>query len=244
QLESLVSQSVRPAQIWVLQNENNVDIRPTVEKYRLILPDILIIRSDFNFKYFGRFSVCSHVETEFVFVVDDDVIPSAHWLQICLDKCVAYNAIISCTGRIIPPFDFRPEACGQSEKKRYFIGDNYNEDEMNVVPGDTRVDYGCNSYFFRKEWLQYFWSIWPCTFASGEDIHLAASLMVTRSIPTIVPEQTGRENSGNLKKYYSQDPVSSWRSPDFIDIRQSVFRFFIEEKKWKPILWPAERVPA
>jgi GT2 family glycosyltransferase len=237
QLESLTTQTVPPDHIWIVQNEHHVNIEPVVEKFRESFLHIEVIHSGFNLKYFGRFSICCHAETEYVLVIDDDVIPSANWLQICLEKSKKYNAVISCTGRIIPPLSFRPEECDDEGKKQYFIGDTYNDGESNYFPRDTQVDYGCNSYFFRKEWMKYFWSIWPATFLSGEDIHLSASLMVTKRIPTVVPQQTCSTTTGNLKRHFSLDSFSSWRNPGFIDIRESVFAFFIKEKEWKPLLW-------
>ncbi len=237
QLTSLTGQTVRPSQIWIIQNEHHIRIREVVEKFTPDFPAISIIHSDYNFKFFGRFSLVCHVQTEYVLVIDDDVIPAASWLERCLRKSKQYNAVISCTGRIIKPASFRPEEGQGEEKKLYFIGDNQSNDDNNFIPDDTRVDYGCNSYFFRTEWIKHFWSVWPATFLSGEDIHLSASLMIARSIPTIVPRQLCRQTSGNLHKLYSQDEVSSWRNTDFIDIRQSVFEYLIKEKNWKPILW-------
>lgn len=237
QLESLIKQSLKPGYIWIIQNERHIDVRSVVERFQQDFPTIFIINSDFNLKYFGRFSLCSHVETEYTLIIDDDVIPSGDWLKICVEKLTQYNSIVSCTGRIIPKANYRPEEWKNEERKAYFIGDNQSDDECNFLPKDTRVDYGCNSYFFRTEWIKHFWSIWPTTFQSGEDIHLSATMMITSAISTIVPAQPTPELSGNLKKRYSLDPVSSWRDTEFINIRQKVFEFFIQEKKWNPILW-------
>lgn len=237
QLKSLVNQSVQPDYILILQNGCHIDIKSVVEQYRNTFPNIYIIHSELNLKYFGRFSICNNVETKYVFVIDDDVIPSTNWLHICLEKCNKYNSIISCTGRIIPPGDFRPEEGKGVDVKKHFIGDCYNSDNKNFSPNDKQVDYGCNSYFLKTEWIRCFWSIWPITFQSGEDIHLSATLMLLKAIPTIVPQQTSEETCGNLKKLYSADLFSSWRNSDFIDIRETIFEFFINEKKWKPLLW-------
>lgn len=237
QLASLTGQSVRPERIWILQNERHIDIQPVVDKYAAVFPCISVIHSQVNLKFFGRFSLCTHVETEYVLVIDDDVIPSRNWLQTCLDKSRQYNAVISCTGRIIKHRSFRPEEWKDNEREIYFIGDNQSNEENNFLAEDTPVDYGCNSYFFRTEWIKHFWSIWPATFLSGEDMHLSASLMLAGAIPTVVPQQLGSESSGNLKKFYSQDHHSSWRQSNFIDVRQSVLEFLIKEKKWLPLLW-------
>lgn len=242
QLRSLTKQSMPPKYIWIIHNENHIDIKATIDKYSDYFPNIKVIDSDLNLKYFGRFSLCYHVKTTYTLIIDDDVIPSLKWLQICIETCNKYNAVISCTGRILRPNNYRPEELQPGDileevGKKYFIGDCYNDLSYNFSPNDTQVDYGCNSYFLKTKWIKYFWSFWPATFDSGEDIHLSAALMIAKSIPTYVPQQLSLETTGNLKKDYSADQYSSWLKRDFIDIRQSVFQYFIKEKKWCPMLW-------
>ncbi|KAA2215807.1 glycosyltransferase family 2 protein [Maribacter flavus] len=240
QLKSLINQVIKPKEIWIIHNENYIETKNTSSKYRDVFPNISVIHSEINLKYFGRFSICYNVKTRFTLIIDDDVIPSSQWIKICLEKSGQYNAIISCTGRIIRPKNYRPEEFDLGNKNeilnKYFIGDNYNEEEYNCFPEDTVVDYGCNSYFFKTEWIRNFWRIWPATFDSGEDIHLSATLKILKSIPTIVPKQN-IDTSGNLKKKFSVDQYSSCLHEDFIDVRQKVFEYLINEQGWRPILW-------
>lgn len=240
QLNSLINQTVRPRAIWIIQNESHINIKPVVEKYRNTFPAIEVLSSTHNLKYFGRFSLSNLVETEYIFVVDDDVIPSSKWMEICLDKLNTHNSVISCTGRIVKPFTYRPEDMDGEGMRKYFLGDNQSSVTYNYLSQDSRVDYGCNSYFIRKSWMQYFWATWPATFDSGEDIHLSASLMVAKGIPTFVPQQLTPETTGNLKRKYSLDCYSSWRENDFLAIRQTVFEYWINEKNWEPFHWKEE----
>jgi len=237
QLSSLIAQTVQPEQIWIIQNEQHIDIEPVVRKHRKVFPALSVIHSEKNLKYFGRFSICYHVETPYVLLIDDDVIPAPNWLQTCLVTSKAYKAIVSCTGRIVRPFNYRTEECSPKTKEVYFIGDNQTQDTFNYINQDTQVDYGCNSYFFKTEWIKYFWSVSPVTLQSGEDIHLSASLMISEGIKTIVPQQLTEATSGNQRKLYSQDMVSSWRQSNFIDVRETVFRYLIQERHWQPMLW-------
>ena len=237
QIASLLDQSVLPAQIWIIHYEHHIDIRPLVEKYLPVYPFIFIIQSDLNLKYFGRFSIAKHVDTEYVWLLDDDVIPGRTWLERCCKKCAELDAVVSCTGRIIPKDDFVPERCLSGEVEKYFIGDSHDPDEMNLCPADTVVDFACNSYFFQSKWITAFWSIWPFTFLSGEDIHLSASLKVARNVPTVVLAQTSADSSGNMKKKYSADEHSSWLKPGFTEIREGILRNLITDRGWRPILW-------
>jgi hypothetical protein len=224
QLKSLVEQSVMPTCIWVLQHGHDLDVRAVVGCYSVEFPFIYVIHSGFNLARFGRFSLCSHVETEYILVIDDDVVPSRSWLEICLEKCRKYNAVISCTGRIVRPQHFRPGEHGDDTQAKY---------EYNYQPEDRQVDYGCKSYFIRAEWMRYFWSVWPITLLSGEDIHLSASLSVSKSIRTFVPQQLSEYTSGNLLGNYCQNELLPCRRTDLQGMRQIVFDFFIKEKKWR-----------
>lgn len=237
QLESLLNQTVFPEQIWIIQNENHLDLVPVIKKYSSCFPSLFHIKSDLNFKYFGRFSFATHVKTDYVWLLDDDVIPGMKWFQVCYEKCSTLNAIIGPSGRILPKDNFLPEKYNGLDNEKYFIGDSNEMVDMNYCAKDTVVDYACNSYFLKSAWLKDFWSVWPSTFNSGEDIHLSASLKIRKNINTIVPAQLVNETSGNLKKAYSCDKHSSWRKPDFYEIREGVFRHFIQELGWKPVLW-------
>ncbi len=242
QLDSILNQSVKPEEILIIQNENYVQIDDIILKFSLEFPRINLVKSNHNLKYFFRFSIASLIETDYIFLIDDDIIPGKKWLEICLNKSKKYNAIISCSGRVLPNNDYRLEdweRIPESERTSLFVGD-YNNDEscnINFCKKDTIVDYGCNSYFIKSEWMQYFWAIWPITFLSGEDIHLSVSAKLGNDILTLVPKQIEPENCGNLKKKYGTDNFASWKRSDFVPIREKVFKNFIDKRGWKPILW-------
>jgi hypothetical protein len=237
QLEALSRQTVLPAQVWVIHYEDHIEVQSVIHQFSGKIGSLFYIRSELNFKYFGRFSMASHAPGDYLWVLDDDVIPGTKWLEICYQKCNAHNAVIGCSGRIIPPGDFMPEKGLQGDIDKYFVGDCSPLTAMNYCPADTVVDFACNSYFFKTSWMMDFWSIWPFTFQSGEDIHLSATLKIKKGIATIVPAQLNQETSGNLKREYSRDEHSSWMKPGFYDIREGVFKYLIGTHGWKPVLW-------
>lgn len=242
QLEALACQTLPPAQVWVVHYENHIEVEPVIRQFAGRFVSLHYIHAGVNLKYFGRFSIATHVPGEYVWMLDDDVIPGIQWLETSFEKCRTLNAVIGCSGRIIPPGDFMPERGLQGNLEKYFVGDCQGPQDMNYCVADTLVDFACNSYFFKSRWLQYFWSVWPSTFQSGEDIHLSASLKIRKGIPTIVPAQLSRATSGNLKREYSRDEHSSWMKPGFYDIREGVLRSLIDSHGWRPLLWehPAE----
>jgi hypothetical protein len=159
------------------------------------------------------------------------------WLETCERKCGELNAIITCTGRIIPPNNFRPEEKTEKGYEGIYFGDLIPGKDLLFIEKDTVVDYACNSYFFKTEWIKAFWSIWPRTFLSGEDIHLSATCKSKLNIDTVVLKQTDVSDNGNIKRKYGWDRHASWKKNDFIDLREDVITYHTKEIGWAPILW-------
>ncbi|WP_157287995.1 glycosyltransferase family 2 protein [Pedobacter cryoconitis] len=237
QIRALLSQTIVPTAIWIYHCESNVlpdftlcDKFPLV-KYQMNTDDL---------GYFGRFSLALHVKTPYVYILDDDVIPSAGWLENCMKLCLAKNSIISATGRIVPKDNFKPERPKGRKKqyiRKYFVGDNYDEYAENYSVANTNVDFGCNSWFFKSEWLTYFWGIRPFTTTTGEDIHLSVSCLLLGGIKTMVPLQDVINVSGNIRKHYGYDDFATWKKKGFIEERENLFKYWIENRGWKPMNW-------
>jgi len=240
QLASLAGQSVRPKSIWIIQYENHIISQEVIDRYKALFVELVTIRSEKNLKYFGRFSIAINVDTKYTWLVDDDVIPGSEWLERCVNKCESLNSIISCTGRIIPKDNCRPEERTATGYQGIYYGDLIPGRLRNYMEEDTRVDYACNSYFFKSEWISAYWSVWPKTFLSGEDIHLCATLKSALDVGTTVLKQVGESDSGNIKRPYGWDRNASWRGSDFIDLREEIIRYHIEEHNWRPLNWLAE----
>lgn len=234
QIKALLTQSMPPSHIWVLHYADHVSVAKCLEKY----PMVQYTHSSMNLKYFGRFTLALHARSRYTWVLDDDVIPSLPWVETCIRACEAHQAIVCSNGRIMPPNDYVPEMPkGRGYLDRYFVGDSKSLDSVNLCPEDTCVDYGCSSFFFKTEWLKYFWGIWPCTMQTGEDIHLSASCKIMAGIATVIPKQTSAADSGNIQPAFSCDEHASWRKAEFYAQRTTVFQYFIKGKSWVPKLW-------
>lgn len=231
QLAALATQTEKPLQIWIYQCGNHIDVRGILKYY----PGVSLIYSDVNLKYFGRFSLAQYVMSKFVWVLDDDVIPSSNWLESSKKKCVEQNAIVASAGRIIPRGEYSPEQLKYTEK--YFYGDVSPRHFWNFCTEDTIVDFGCNSWFLQKRWMPFFWQIAPFTLDTAEDIHLSAALMLKSGIRTIVPKQIDVESTGNLKVMYGHDRDASWVKSDFLEKRKQVLQYLINDQGWQPQLW-------
>lgn len=231
QISAILNQNVRCKSIWIYHCKNYMSTKLA----KIIFPHISIIHSDVNFKYFGRFSIAQYVESKYIWIVDDDVIPSSNWLKYGIENCEKHKSIVSCTGRIIPFNNYFPEKLNNVEK--YFVGDRSTEHPFNYCLDNTKVDFGCNSWIFKTEWLKYFWQIPPFTLETGEDIHLSASLKILGDVPTLVPIQTDLYNNGNLKKYYGFDKTASWKEGNFLIKRSEILKYFINNNHWLPLEW-------
>lgn len=231
QLQALTTQTVPVKNIWIYHCGNYVKVERCLKLY----PYVERFHSTYNLKYFGRFSLANHCASEYTWILDDDVIPSHKWIEVCIHTSKKYNAIVSGAGRIILTNNSLKEEPNSYEFSQSHIGDN-NPTEINYCSKDTTVDFGCNGWFFRTEWLKYFWKIWPYTFQNGEDIHLSATCKILSGISTVIPFQASVEVCGNLKKSYSYDQYASFIKEGFYTQRINIVKYLIKEFGWKPIM--------
>lgn len=158
---------------------------------------------------------CLDFNTEFVAVLDDDVIPGRRWLENCFD-CHDRSGGMICAGGFIYPdgvYDHR-KYCGT------FLGGDFME-----------VDHGGNAWFFRRDWVWAF--VWepkcPCIASAGEDMHLSVALQKQLGIRTYLSPYPPGDKSlwGTLgDRSYSDDENALWKRPGEIRKRRMAFEFY------------------
>jgi len=200
QLDSLVNQSIVPEKI-VIFNNGDLDLNYLKEEY----PTLSIINSDLNTKFWGRFAIANLFNTEYVLMLDDDIIPARLWVENCLRLCSDKNAIITGNGRNIDN-----SVCW---------GDSGNVSE------DTKVAFGGHSWFYKKEWLKYFLCEQPLNYYTGEDITFSALCKIKGNIETWIPKQEGETSSH--KKSFASDEHASFRLNNWDNIRFEMCHHFI-----------------
>lgn len=213
QLQALFRQTVVPSHIWVQQSLHHVDVSVIVDKYK---DRVRYSCWENNPGVFGRFESVAQVETPYVYILDDDMIPGKMFIENALSACKRLNAIISPHGRLLSPDTCRTEI---------FVGDGY-QFQHSFCLEDTKVDFGNNAWFFRKEWISYFLSQTPLYRNNGEDIHFSAMCKLLGNIPTYVPRQIVPVESGNVKRYYSADEHALHLKPLFNKERVEVIERF------------------
>ena len=83
QLDSIYKQTLKPHYIVVFQNENHVDISDLKKQYNFIH-----VKSDYNTKYFGRFSYFFTLPVDICIVMDDDIIPGKNCIKNYIEQCI------------------------------------------------------------------------------------------------------------------------------------------------------------
>lgn len=113
QMKALLGQTIKPSEICIYHCLDYISItKEFFQKY----PMVKYQKNSHDFGYFGRFSLGLHATNKYLYILDDDVIPSPRWLETCLNLCEQHNAIISSSGRVILKKDYYPERIDSKRK--------------------------------------------------------------------------------------------------------------------------------
>lgn len=184
QIGALYNQTLRPTEIIVCDNRKD------------------------NRGVWQRFADALLAKNEYIFIVDDDVIPGEFWLENCYNQILKEPALYPCTGVIFEDPNVMGEI-GHDGRMYKVYQTKYGSEGSEMCTYNTEnkiVDYGIQSYFFKKDWLQYFWEtpFDPSMKFYGEDFNLAFKLQ-KYGIPTISPavDPSNKKTWGNTKPKYN-----------------------------------------
>jgi hypothetical protein len=219
QLEAIYNQTIKPDYLIVFQNENHVSIEYLKKKYNFIH-----VKSDYNTKYFGRFSYCLNLPVDICIIMDDDIIPAKNCFKNYVNQCIKLNGIIGGNGR---PIDKSSE-----NMKNFDL--NYSETGIRV---SKKVDFVGHLWCFKKDWLYYMFSIKPFTFDTGEDMHLCFSSKIRGNIDSYVAEHKNMDEiCDSAHNLYAGDEFASYKyTPK--ELRLSIPKYFIENFNLVPITY-------
>lgn len=161
-----------------------------------------------------RFKLALKATNEFICILDDDTIPGLKFVENCLKQFSIKEGVYGTKGIIF--------------KSNTHYKSNYTEHGWCVPNKETiKVDYVVHSWFFKKDWLNYFWDVDSIPFNFGEDMNLAFQ-MQKQGIGCYVPPHPihDKELWGSLKgKEYGDDQNSLWvTNPN--NFRDNMFTFF------------------
>lgn len=216
QLESINNQTLKVDYLVVFQNENHYDITHLKNKYEFIH-----IKSDYNTKFYGRFSICLAFPVDLCIILDDDMILGPNCLKNYIDECIRLNGIIGGNGRI---GDLNPN------KKKLL-----QPPDVGKRNNTTLVDFVGHMWVFKKDWLYYMFSIKPYTLETGEDMHFCFSAKLLGNINSYVCKQNCKEDMSDITfNKLAEDEVATWKTPSN-DTRYLIEQYFIDNYNLKMI---------
>ena len=142
-----------------------------------LMNGITVARSTKNFGVWARFAYALNSESEYICIFDDDTIPGSRWIENCLNTMQATPGLLGTRGIIFEN--------GMSYSMHSDVGvhsPNENTVEVDIVG---------HSWFFKKIWLENFWSEYSNKFPNnlaGEDIHFSYVIQKHLGLPTLVPK--------------------------------------------------------
>jgi len=207
QLEAISKQTLKPDYLIVFQNESHVDISDLKTKY-----DFIHMKSDFNTKFFGRFAACFTYDVDYCIVMDDDIIPARECFENYISESVRLNGITGGNGRF------------NSDTKlvRKSVPD------VGIRNESIEIDFVGHLWCFKKDWLYYMFAIKPCTYETGEDMHLCFTSKVLGRIKSYVCKQDTPSKlsdvTGNALAVDAHSSFITTGSP----LRKSIQTYFID----------------
>lgn len=175
QLEAIKSQTVPVKEILIWENGEETS-NSNFNGIRA--------RSDSNLGVWARFAFALNASSEFVWLIDDDAIPSPGWLESALRTHKLTGGVIGSRG-----LRFRTSSSYTLYEE---FGPNKPHDQL------QEVDIVGHNWILPRDWLGVFWSEIGNRFndtMAGEDIHLSYAAQKHLGVGTFVPPHPANDRS-------------------------------------------------
>tara|TARA_B100000575_G_scaffold294499_1_gene310856 strand:+ start:5289 stop:5996 length:708 start_codon:yes stop_codon:yes gene_type:complete len=210
QLDSIYKQTLIPHYIVVFQNENHVDISDLKKQY-----DFIHVKSDYNTKYFGRFSYFFTLPVDICIVMDDDIIPGKNCIKNYIEQCIRKDGIIGGNGRI-----------GYFSPYRNIVKQPC---DVGVRNNTEQVDFVGHMWVFKKKCLYHMFGTKPFTYDTSEDMHLCFSNKVYGKINSYTAKQLTVDDMCDIAyNKLADDAFSSFKTTK-TSLRENVEKYWIEK---------------
>lgn len=202
----------------------------TPEDIHLDLPelpseDIKVYHANYNTKFFGRFTIPLMCRTEFICILDDDIIPGTKWLENCVKTMETGDYILGASGVITNGKTYIPNSK---------VG--WNGKHSSSV---EKVDLVGHAWFFRQEHAKLMWEEKPPSWDNGEDMFFSY-VAQKHGIDTMVPPhpENNPEIWGNIpgrdKNWGFDKNAHSLSVSNHLSLRNDIVRELIR-RGWKTI---------
>jgi hypothetical protein len=189
QIESLRKQTIKPKEIIIWLNDPNFKLPEDID------PEIHVVRSTKNFGVWARFACALLANTKYICIFDDDTIPGPRWLENCYETMKHFDGLLGTVGVVF--------------KNNGLYDIAYRVGWSDPVNGVSKVDIVGHSWFFKREWLQYLWSLQPNydfdeQLVCGEDIGFSCALQKVGIETFVPPHPQGHE------EFFGSIPSKAW----------------------------------
>lgn len=210
QIQAILNSSYPIHEIYVWQNENHVDVSFLKEINQV---PIHHIQSTKNLKYHGRFVLCLLLETEYVGIFDDDILPSPSWIEQSLRLVKTKNVIVGANGRNF-----------NKEKNRF---DGYGDSGFARI-GTRYMEFVGHSWIFRQEWVRYMFAQPLLSLETGEDMQFCLAAK-KNGISSVVLSQDGKNLTADLTRgMWGSDEHASYKQSNMNEKRIELYKKLIE----------------
>jgi hypothetical protein len=222
QVLHLAKQSTVPTELWLVYQDSQIVISENI---------IDAFRSKFNINSYkipstmgryGKFLLGNLVNSDFVYFLNPEVFPGELCLESCIDNCLKFNSIITGNGYYFEK-DKEPGA-------KYYISRAISENNngFNYVSANKYIDFGADSYFLKREWLDVFWRDTPHGLHYLTDIYICTTLKIRLGISTLVLKQESKNTTFNMKFFLEKETGYNWDKKEYLTS-------LMEAKNWKPV---------
>ena len=184
QIAAIRNQSVKPKEIWIWVNHHKDNENIDFSQFKVDK----VIKNDYNWKFYGRFSVAMLAKTKYVALFDDDTIPGINWFNNCSETMKLSPGILGGVGVLL-------------KEDKYYGHDRVGWSSENEET--VEVDLVGHAWFFEQDWLKYLWMERPFTWENGEDIQFSYMAQKHGNIKTYVPAHPTNDKTkhSSLKGY-------------------------------------------
>jgi len=143
QISSLKNQTIQPKEIIVFIDKHPSKSSPEIKSY-CNSNKIQFFESNINTGVWGRFAISLLAKGDYIFILDDDIIPGKKWFEHSLSYLTKYNCVIGGVGVL-----FKKNTSDYSVEKRIgWVSPNDKQIEADVI-GHC---WGAKRNFFEEFW--------------------------------------------------------------------------------------------
>eukprot|EP01041_Mallomonas_annulata_P003741 gene3742-7426_t len=205
--------------ILIYQNGNHLDL-DFLEYIDFKTPTcpIHIIQSDtLDVKTHGRFTLPLMLDTEYVVVLDDDVMPSPGWLEYSLYIAKEYRAIVGIRG--------------------WIVGGDVLYSVRAPVDYTIEVDYLSGGWLFKTEWTKLMWRDAEPSIEDSEDLSLSAAAWRFEGIRSVLPSMSTSQIYVWGEQFTSTSTSSSSAMPSFVSDPNRTRQRWGRLQSWMDVGW-------